>query len=363
MSRETIYKNLKPLFFVDEGLVLSGRNKIYLLNTNNQKLQKLFTFNKSIPVNLLNKSRLLYRLFRSGVYSGIGFGENYYFSYRKNLYCFNVKQNNLSKELAFKKGNGPLGFTLITNIKGFNDSLVFGEYFGNFDKEVIKIYSKEKGKRWKIIYSFNKGVINHVHNIIPDPHRNCVWILSGDFGEAASIWQATENFNCVEKAVSGEQIFRSCVAFPLKNGILYATDTQLENNSIRILKEDKHGKWETECLFEINGSCIYGCETADYYVFSTATEPDAKIKNKYYRLLDNQPGPGIIKNCADIIYCSKEDLNFKLLTSNKKDFWPYRLFQFGSIMFPKGKNETNKIYAYNVGSQQNDLSTEIWDLG
>ena len=118
----------------------------------------------------------------------------------------------------------------------------------------------------------------------------------------------------------------------------------------------------SEKLFDLNGSCIYGCELKDYFIFSTSTEPSDKSSNIISKLLDNKPGPGILENKSDIVSYCKTSKKCTVLTSKKKDIFPYRLFQFGTIMFPSGKNPQNLLVAYNVGSRENDLSTEIYQL-
>jgi hypothetical protein len=54
--------------------------------------------------------------------------------------------------------------------------------------------------------------------------------------------------------------------------------------------------------------------------------------------------------------------DFQTIEIKKKDFLPYRLFQFGTIMFPAGVNPTNKLFSYSVANTKNDLHTEIRTL-
>ena len=265
------------------------------------------------------------------------------------------------KEFSFTHGRGPLQFCVIKNIEGFVDSVCFGEYFGNHQRNAIKIIQRNGEGRWKSCYQFKDGEINHVHALIPDIYNQCVWILAGDFEHSAAIYMAKNNFQDVELIVNGHQNFRACVAFPTAEGLLYATDTQLENNSVRLLKKNDES-WCSTKLYDLNGSCIYGCELKDYYIFSTSTEPSENPKNKILSLLDNKPGVGIKSNSSDIIGYSKINRNFVLLAKKKKDIYPYRLFQFGTIMFPAGKQTTNILYAYNVGNKNNDIATEVYEV-
>lgn len=150
------------------------------------------------------------------------------------------------------------------------------------------------------------------------------------------------------------------MAFPCQQGMIYATDSQLERNYIYLLHEEG-GKWESTKLHEINGSCIYGCKVGKYFVFSTSTEPGMEKKSTIHSLLDREPGPGILKNESHLLLLD-ENLKLTILDKKKKDWLPYRLFQFGTLMFPSGDNQSNYLFSYSVANIGNDLSTEVWEL-
>lgn len=359
MGSTKILKRFKPLFIKGDKVFVSRGADVFAIEGKEKKI--IFSFQIGGIKKILNKFKLFYRLKRSGVYSAIEYNGLSFYSYNRQIFSFDFNKNVLTKEVDLKKGNGPLEFSVIQGIDKFDEGVYFGEYFGNADKEEIHIYKRKDIGTWESVYTFSKGEINHIHALVPDRNQNCVWVLVGDFDDSAGIWKATDNFNKVERIVGGSQQFRSCVAFPVNEGLLYATDSQFEENHIRLLKKAA-GRWESKAIFPMNGSSIYGAELKDYYVFSTSTEPRDEKSNLLLSLLDNKKGPGIIKNQSDVIICNKETLECKVLYSRKKDIFPYRLFQFGAIMFPKGKKIDNSLYAYNVGSKENDLSTEIWEV-
>ncbi len=355
-----VMKKTKPLLCNDGKLMVAKGHIVYVVK-NGYKMKRLFSFEESCINKTLNNNFLLYRTRRAGVYSAVKHKKNYFFSYGKKLFRYGLKEGLLTEEMSFENGRGPLQFCSVTDLKGFQDCVCFGEYFENDKKtKEVHIYAKLELGSWKIAYTFTLGEIDHIHALVPDKIRNCIWILTGDFGRSAGIWMATDNFKNVMRVASGQQ-HRACVAFPIDQGLLYATDTQLERNSIRILFKEA-GAWSSKTLHPINGSCIYGCELKDYFVFSTSTEPDINPGNIVISLLDNRPGPGIVKNSSDILLVEKNDYSMTNLCERPKDVFPYRLFQFGTIMFAGGSNNTNKLYAYNVGSKENDLATEFWDL-
>lgn len=344
------------VLFVDStgALIVSKFNIIYKVVDDN------FELVCELPVSFVDRflkhSKLYYRAKRLGVGASVEYDRAYYFSFDKKIYRYDLISKELTVDFIFEQGRGPLSFTVVKDLPGFLDGLYFGEYISNRSKRAVSIYFRDDS--WHTIYNFNDGEINHVHSLVVDYYSSSIWILTGDFGDAAAIFNTKDGFTSVDVVVSGSQLFRSCVAFPTKRGLLYGTDSQIEPNSIRLLTK-VGGKWKSVFLFDLNGSCIYGCELKNYYVFSTSTEPTELVKNKFHYLIDNKPAPAIKDNRSDIILCSKVDFSFNIIYSIKKDFLPYRLFQFGTIIFPTGVSNNNIIYAYQIGAISGDLDTVI----
>lgn len=353
------FKGFKPLFYNENNqLVLSKANNVFLCQ--NEKLIHILTLPVSNKHKILMRFKKIRRLLRLDVQAAIYYDGFYYFCFVKKLFKYNLKTGELLLEHVFANGRGPLSFSVIEGVEGFDNGLYFGEYIGNREKNRVSILKKE-ALDWVEVYQFPDGCINHVHNIVPDTFRNCIWVLTGDFGSAAAIFQSKDNFNFVTPVLRGDQNYRTCVAFPLEGSIIYATDSQLKQNSIRLLKES-NGILESVFLAEINGSCIYGAETKDFFVFSTSTEPTFIESPNLLSLLDNKPATSIKANRSDLLIVNKNTLEITKVLSSEKDCLPYRLFQFGTIMFPAGVAMDNKLAVYNVGSKKNDLDTLIIDL-
>lgn len=361
MKPKVVLNKLKPLFHDPAGYMVFGAGNALYRRSELGKLELLVALPESRKKKVLAISTWVYRLARMGFGCGAFFQGRYFFTHGANLYSYNPARPELRCEFRFRVGRGPLSFAVVEGVEGFEDGIYFGEYFGNRQRAPVNVYKRDSSGEWTVVYTFASGEINHVHSLVADPLRNCIWILAGDFEHSASIWKVGRSFSVVQPVLRGEQVHRSCVAFPLTQGLLYATDTQITGNSIRLLREHA-GVWKSELVLNINGSCIYGCELKDYFVFSTATEPSDDISNKYLSLFDRRPGPGIIKNQSDVLAVRKSDLSCVLLYSKKKDFLPYRLFQFGAIMFPHGKGRDNTLYSYSVGNAGNDLCTEIYHM-
>jgi hypothetical protein len=361
MKPELILRNAKPLFIDDTGKLVVGKGNSLFRHTDEDKLNLLVRIPESAKKRLMSFSGLISRLARLGFGAGVCYKGVYFFSYNSKIFSFCLKQQLLTHEFSFSIGRGPLTFTAIEDIQGFRDGIYFGEYFGNRGRSPVSVYARGEGVSWTKVYTFQSNQINHIHSLIPDPRRQCVWILAGDFEHSASIWMAKNGFKEVTQIVAGRQIYRACVAFPISQGLLYATDTQMEANSLRILSQSGEN-WISNHLQDINGSCIYGCELADYFIFSTATEPSDQSSSSIFSLVDYRPGPGIVKNRSDVIAVKKNSLDTQILFSKRKDFLPYRLFQFGAILFPHGCSQENVLYSYSIGNWKNDLSTEVYNL-
>lgn len=361
MKRIDTLRQMKPLFHDPAGYLVLGRgHKLYRRSTAGV-IERLAVVPESKLKIALGWSKLTYRLARLGFGCGAFFKGMYFFCHGGSLYRFCPATKALHCELRFRVGRGPLSFGVIENVTGFEDGIFFGEYFGNRQRAPVNVFKRSADGTWGVVFTFAAGQINHVHAVVADPQRGCVWVLAGDFEHSASIWLAEREFESVQPVLRGEQSYRACVAFPLEQGLLYATDTQLARNSIRLLQLH-NGEWVSRALFELNGSCIYGSELLDYFVFSTATEPSDDISNKYLSLFDRAPGPGIIENKSDVVAVKKSDLSCAVIISKQKDFLPYRLFQFGAIHFPQGISPDNSLYAYTVANKGNDLCTEVYNL-
>jgi hypothetical protein len=358
MIKQSILKRTQPLFYNAEGtLVVSKGHKIYIFSNNEYN----FLFELPIPTwkKLASVSKLWSRLVRYGVMTGIEYDGAYYLTFNGHIYRYDKANNLLELDYSFENGRGPLSFTKIENLKGFKNGLYFGEYIANRSKKEVNVLMRDES--WDVIYTFPKGELNHIHGLVADKLNDVLWLLAGDFDSSAALYSITNNFKNVEAILKGEQKYRACVAFSTKDGLLYATDTQMEQNSIRLLRKQDN-KWVSDKLFDLNGSCIYGCEVKDYYVFSTSTEPCEKQKNKWAMLFDNKPSPAIKNNRSDVITCSKTTLECNEVRQFDKDIFPYRIFQFGTVTFPKGLCEDNLVYMYSVGGKKMDLCTEVLNL-
>lgn len=342
-------KNYISLAFIDgDNILVSNKNKIYIYNINNHSFEFILKLPSNLFFNFILNFKIISRIFRADIRLAVQIKKDtYLIVFNKYFYKIDIKNRKYEKTFLVPRGRRPLSITNVQNIKNFMPGLYFGEYFQNFDKCEVNIYRTIDGSNWEIIYTFPRGTIEHIHGIVEDPYFSCIWILTGDFGNSSAIWMAQNDFKLVEPVLSGDQMFRSCVAFPTKSGLLYATDSQFEKNSIRLLKKTGN-RWLSTFIHEINGPAIYGCQLGHKYYFSTSVEGNPEKMNKILKYLDKKPGPGILENYSHIIE-GDLDSGFSTIFKAEKDLLPFFLFQFGVFTFPTGENNTSKLVANPIG--------------
>ena len=212
--------------------------------------------------------------------------------------------------------------------------LFWGEYFDNAARDAVNIYvSGDAGQTWQVAYMFAKGAVRHIHNIVYDPWRDCLWILTGDYGDECRILRASVDLTEMRTVVSGNQQARAVAFIPAEDGLYFSTDTPLEQNYICRLSDNGH----ITRLAEISSSSIYGCRTRGGMFFSTMVEPSGVNRDQNVRLFHSRDGAAW---SAELAW--------------KKDAWPMRWFQYGNAFLPAGGNTTDVIAVSTVGAQGAD---------
>ncbi len=343
-----------------DTIFLSKLNVLYKYSINNNSLEKVYSFSSDIYTFLSKFSNLLRRLFRKDIRYAIKINNNNLLLVKNGYFIrLNLEKRRIESKIKVPRGSRPLNMTIVNSLPGFDSGVYFGEYFNSQKDDSVKIYNYTDDML-KEVYEFrSEDDIEHIHNLVVDSYRNCIWILTGDFGKGTGIYKATNNFESVECVVRGKQKYRSCVAFPTEKGLIYATDSQFEQNYIKILYTE-NDKWKIKNIFKTNGPCIYGTLLNDEYYFSTSVEATDSAK-KISNFLKNKRGPGVIKNQSEIVKGNLEK-GFEVIYTNEKDVYPFVLFQFGNIIFPSGINNTRHLFFTNIALKSNDFTTMIIPL-
>ena len=320
----------RTVLYMDSKSMLSYKNGKILYDVCGEK-----AFEVGLPLSswkkLCSHSRLVERLLRLTPKCVEKIDESLFLiSYAGRVFCLNIETHEMKEEHRYcPMMNNPLYFTKIEGVNGFTDGILYGEYPININRNPISIFRRSASGEWSKVYTF-KGNILHIHNIIPDKNRGCVYILTGDEDSESGIWEARNDFAEVEPVVIGSQKYRSCVAFPFKGGLIYATDSPLESNSLYFLNVETK---KISPLFDLSGACVFGTEKDGKYYFAADVEPDASLPLWRY-WTTYKLGKGIKDRTVRIV-AGNLDEGFKVVAEFEKDNWPYTAFQFGNVLFPK----------------------------
>lgn len=250
------------------------------------------------------------------------------------VYCVNAAQKTVRAEHTFCQGmSAPLGFCKVSGIAGFADGVYYGEYVQTHNPQGTGIYCRTADGVWNKVYTFPPHQILHIHGIVADAAKSRLLILTGDADGEAGIYEVRDGFQSVTPILTGGQQCRACVAYPFRDGIVYATDMPLEQNHVYYYNEVTKTKIQ---LYEMPGPCIFGTQKtkagAWQIYLATSVEPDSRLKGLRY-LLTYRLGPGV-KQRQSVVVGMNQDMQFAELARFKKDRLPMALFQFGNTLFP-----------------------------
>src|SRR5438477_4330772 len=235
------------------------------------------------------------------------------------------------------RGTRPLNIAAVPG-----GQVYWGEYFDNPARDEVHIYaSNDCGRTWQIAYTFLKGAIRHIHNIVYDRWQNCLWILTGDYGAECRILRASCDLKTIDVALAGNQQARAVAMVPSAEGLYFSSDTPLETNHIYHL--DRGANLST--LHSLESSSISGCRVGETIFFTTMVEPSKINSNQQVQL-----------------YGGRESGPWRSLHAWNKDPWPMRFFQYGNAFLPSGLNTTTLLAVTTVAVQQDDLVTHIFEV-
>ncbi len=307
------------------------KGKLYIGEENGENQIFFAVVPMSRTARLLVRFRLTERLLRLEPRTACCMADgNYLLSCGGGIYCVDMKKNELRKELSLRSGmNNPLSFACYREDTP-EEEILFGEYFSNNLQEPVSVYRRKHGQ-WNKVYSFSAGQVYHIHNIVVDDVAERIYILTGDADNESGIWCTDDGFQTVEPLVHGSQQYRSCVAYPNADGLIYATDTPREQNWLYRLRQ-KNGEWETIPVCELPGPCIYGTKRNDGWFFATSVEGDDTLPAFRYRF-SRKLGKGVQDRYCHVVFCNSSGQTEEVATF-QKDALPMLLFQFGNCTFP-----------------------------
>ena len=339
----SLLKNFKVLFWHNDFLYISRGYTLFrldakrLLEKNRIKLEKIATFKADLIRSFASNNRILSRLTRAGFHIlEILPNEKIVSVLCKNIAIIMRGEEEFKTTFKIIRGTRPLGMAITPEGKIF-----WGEYFNNKKREEVYIYgSEDGGYTWEVVYTFPKGAIRHVHNVIYDKFDNCLWILTGDEGKEPKILRASIDWREVDIVIEGDQQVRAATLITRSEGVYYATDTPHEQNYIYFL--ERNGRREK--IFPISGPSMWSCEVDSAMFFSTAAEP-----SKFYY--------GFA-----CIYGSLNGNEWQRLIKWPKDNLHPIYFQYGNVVLPRGKNSNNLLAATGSAVRNEEGATTIWKI-
>ncbi len=342
--------NYKPLYVWNDKVLLYRGGSIYLSDKDNTF--EIIKCPLSSIKRIASKIRLSNRLLRLEPRATERLSEN------KFIMCFAHKIwiVDIAKRIMNVAYENRQGWSDTLNFCSDGKNIYWGEYGSNPERDEVNIYKISQDEKIEVVYTFPKQTIRHIHNIFFDATENCFWIFTGDNDTNAGIYRASKDWTKVQAVRTGEQRYRTVVGFPYEGGVIYATDSVSDANHIYVLNKDG----ALDKLAAINGSCIYGTETMNHYIFSTTVEPPEGAG--FLSMLSNKLGGGILSRDVEVVSVRKSDLKVSVIAKYRKDWLPMKFFQYGVAMFPKGQEQSEMLWHYVMACKKYDGKSLLIDL-
>lgn len=327
---ETVPGKMRVLCSAKSGLLAYKNGYIGIVDEGDFRFRKLFKWSKSSLNTVLSKLRLTERLFRIEPRAACYFDGRFFVAGSGRLVSLYANTGDIEHETSFRDGmRAPLRFSVIEGVPGFQDCLVYGEYFSNEGRESVVLWRLLKGQSsWEKVHVFPAGSIRHIHGCTVDSETGCIYVLTGDEDQESGIWKMEDDFGSVERILGGTQQYRSCVGLAANGSLVYATDTPLSENYVYLATPNVARSWHVEPVCQLRGSCIYGMSDCDARLaVSTTIEPDSRLRGLRY-LLSCKKAPGILDSSVDFLLLTNGEA--KCLATLKKDCLPTGLFQFSA---------------------------------
>lgn len=307
------------LYIGRQQWIVAKGYRLYTFSEESRK-KKYFSHLSDMKNGLFAKFKLTRRLFRAEITHLYHFQNDTWMCIaKKGIFRYNKETNLFEKCCDIEKGSRPMDLC-----QGDDGTIYYGEYCYNPQRNPMRIFcSKDNGDTWYVAYTFGQGEINHIHGIFNDPYTGRLWVATGDDDEACIFGYTEDGFKTFVKEYSGKQQYRVCVPLFTPDEIIFATDSQYEQNVIRSI-DRKTGKIRD--LQKIQGSGIYAAQNGKLMMVSTTVEPSTVNTDQ-----------------SSHLWYSWDGHNWKELIAFEKDCLPKTYFQFGSIRFPNYERESDYL--------------------
>jgi hypothetical protein len=330
------YPSLQVLLCTDAAVYFSGPASIWRMAPHNATPRRLAT----VPLPWVRHAarwRLLRRAGRLDLREMMQLPTGVLLTIsQKQILALDPNSGALRRVFQVPEGGRPRGLAWAPS-----GHLFVGEYYGNPRRRPLRIWSSaDDGETWELVHTLPGGRAKHIHNIIWDPYREGLWLLTGDSDRESALLFTSDEFKTVTEVRRGDQMARACKLFCKPEGLYYATDTERAPNWFL------HLEVQTGRLHKIQplpGSCMYAARMADRYWISTSVEPS---KVNY----DRKPA----------LWFSSDLQQWTKLVEFEKDWWPGEYLGFGRIKLPRVQGTCQSLVFSTVAVKNFDLSTFIF---
>lgn len=310
-------KDFNVLYVSSEYWIGSRGYRLFRYFPESDRIEPFSSVNDSKNA-FLASMKLTRRLFRAEIRHLYHFKDDTWMCIgKKAIFRLDHTTGRFEKCCVIAKGSRPMNLC-----QAKNGAIYYGEYCYNPTREEMRIFrSPDNGDSWEVAYTFGNGEINHIHGLFVDPYSDKLWVATGD-DDCACIFGYTEDgFKTFVRCYKGSQQYRVCQPLFTPDKIIFATDSQYEQNYIRAIDRTTG---EVKNIQAIQGSGIYGVQFGDKMMISTTVEPSKVNLDRHSH-----------------VWFSANGKEWKELASYEKDIFPMTYFQFGSILFPTYEGDSN----------------------
>ncbi|MDD3700348.1 MAG: hypothetical protein WCR58_04495 [Bacteroidales bacterium] len=295
-------------------LIRSYKGKIFLSKDELRSEQLLIDLSQDLKSKIKLLLCLSRRLFRFYIYHVIPFKDQYLIFGLKKIFVVSGNPGKVIKDFPLS-GSRPL------IICADNDSVYYGEYFGNDQRRPVKVfkYSTLTNAIEELLLVEN---IRHIHGMFYDPYTKKIFLTTGDEDHESFIgYIANKN---IVKLVTGSQQARVVQLLFDEKYIYYATDAPFETNHIYRYNRVTAS---IEQLQAISGTVFYGAITKHGIFFSTVVDTNKNLRQDSVELWFSESGD-----------------KWKNIKEFKKDIWPKKLFQYGQLIMSDKQFNSSAIW-------------------
>lgn len=334
-------KGINPHYIDGQTVYFSIGNSVYSADIHNVKNKKFIgSYNAGFLKNIASGFAMLKRAARLGFHKLKPFKGGFIAIQHGCIVYKAPGENKFKNVFSGFRGSRPLDIFVTPD----EETVYFGEYFSNQDREEVYIYASKDLINWKKAWVFKPGEIRHVHGIVWDGYKKGIWVLTGDSDQESGIWFTADNFATLDKVVEGSQKARAVEIIPVEEGLLIPMDSPLELNYLY------HYGYNTKAFTELAalpGSAFHACHINGIFLLSTVTEPSTVNVVDYAS-----------------VWASTDGKKWKEISQFKRDIVPVKyqfIFRYAEIYFASGTTGCDYIAGYGQAVKGADNSMLLWD--